>query len=94
MMVEVVRYQLILFGISTGRYLGVRKNSFDNLSDASSAACGLITSPTWLGYVIIKHTPNWWAVDASYRQEYVEVVDGNLVASNLFKNTRIDPEKS
>jgi hypothetical protein len=91
---EVVRYQVILFGISAGRYLGTRKHNFDTLRDALTVADALAGSTEWLGYVVIKDTPNSWSVECHKNGQYVDVVDGNLVVSNHFKNTMIDPEKS
>lgn len=87
---EVVRYQVILFGISCGRYLEVRKHNFETLRDAKSLTTILLgTHSEFLGYVIIEDNSNSWKVVDSNNSEYVDVVDGNVVASNLFKNTMI-----
>lgn len=91
MSTEVARYQVVLFGISAGRYLGVRKHNYNTRRDAISSASVLVSSRIWIGYLIIE---NSWRVTDSYRGEYVDFVDGKVVASNLFKNTLIKHEKT
>lgn len=79
-------YYLIMFGYYGGR-LTHRKHNCQTLRDAKSLASILVFHTEFLGYVIIEEDSK--EVVDSIHGEYVDVVDGNVVASNLFKNTMI-----